>query len=260
MTCPNTEAWLCLASGESSPDERALMTAHAQGCVPCTRELRFAVALATSAEAPNIDVERFTKSVLVATKRSPHRAPVRFLAAAAVLALTVVSAAFMARTPEFTARGGTATRDWTARVAAELRPVSAVTASVTEGMSIATQTRWALWYRNAVTDRPLFVMAYVVDASGALHWVAPTYLKEGHEPAPVTLPTALAPQLVGEVAQFDDEQSGTASIVTLISTTPGSVLAFEAAPSVAAAEPEQLLPGAIVWRRVVHITTKETTP
>lgn len=254
MTCPTATSWVAFSAGQLPPAESSALRAHALCCPRCKGELAFASALSSQAAAATVDVDGLSARVMQATAKRPGVSRPAVLALAAVLVAMVSGG--LARefwSSELTARGG-ASAHWQKRVAAELRPVTDVKAPVAVGQSVPAATRWALWYRNAETERPLYLLAYVVDAQGALHWLAPAYLVAGQEPSPIALPSAPAAQLLGEVVQFD-ATLGPATLVTVVSTVPGSILAFESSPEVASARPEEFLPGAVVWRR--SVTLKE---
>lgn len=252
MSCPAAETWLSYCAGEAPPPVSDALEAHARSCARCRGELAFARAL-QAPSAPAADTARLAAAVMRATSRpAPSSRALGALAAGLLAVVAVGLAARWRPGGEVTARGGEP-HTWQQRVIAELRPAGAVRRPVLDGEPLARATRWAVWYRNAEAERPLFLLAYLVDAAGELHWLTPAYRVEGQEPAPAPLPTSLGEQLLGEVVQFD-AAAGPATLVTLVGPTPGSVLAFEAAPATAQQDPAALLPGAVVWRRTVTLS------
>ncbi len=252
MNCPTGDTWLALASRELNDAQGAEMRAHAAGCTECERELAFADALNARGVDSQVNVTHFTKRVMEATV-PPTQNQMRIIGLAAAALATLIGGGvvgYQFQGERVTARGS-ATHQWQERVVAELRPVESVVAAVVQKKTFSTETQWALWYRNAETERPLYVLAYIVDAAGVLHWLVPAFEVNGKEPLPVVLPAALAPQLLSEVVRFSEISSGEATLVTVVSTVPGSVLSFESAPRLAHEHPESLLPGSVVWRRFV---------
>ncbi|MFZ5439671.1 MAG: hypothetical protein ACOZQL_06665, partial [Myxococcota bacterium] len=221
------------------------------GCATCRRERALADARAEgpSSAEPSGLVDR----VMLATGPRSASRVVGPLAVAAAVTLVAGGGWLLAtRDAGLTPRGGADVRDWRQRVAAELRPVDAVQRAVEAQASLPVSTRWALWYRNAETQRPLYLLAYVVDARGDVHWLTPAYEVAAHEPPPTTLRSAQAEQLLEEVVQFD-ASPGPATLVTAISLAPASVLELDAAPPDVLRHLEQRLPDAVVWRREVTL-------
>ncbi len=255
MNCPTRDTWLAFASRELNDSQSSEMRAHAGGCAECQSELVFADALNARGMESHVDVARFTTNVMEATAPPTQtQARILRLAAAAVATLVVGGVVgYQFQGERVTARGS-ATHQWQERVVAELRPVESVVASVGQNKTFSPETQWALWYRNAETERPLYVLAYIVDAAGVLHWLMPAFEVNGKEPLPIVLPAALAPQIMSEVVRFSEINSGAATLVTVVSTVPGSVLSFESAPKLAHEHPESLLPGSVVWRRSVVLS------
>lgn len=249
MNCPSAQTWLSFSARELSAEQHKALQTHARNCPRCKNEVLFGEALARQPHLP-VNLERLSRRAMEATTSSQRP----FFVAAAAAVVLVVAGVTMGRdwqSSEFTARGRNQ-HQWQDRVSAEMRSLDAVKATVTDGQHLPSSTRWALWYRNAETERPLYVLSYLVDEKGELHWLAPAYVVDGREPAPTTLPTALGPQLLGDVTEFDG-LSGKVTLITLVSPAPGAVLAFEAAKGVALEHPEVLLPGATVWRRSIVV-------
>ncbi len=254
MNCPAPDRWDLLTARDLSASEEEALRAHAGTCADCTHHLAAVEALKARPALEPAATRALVDRVLVATERPSARPPLARLALAAALVAGVVAvgALLVPRESEWLARGGSE-GGWSKRVAAELRPVDAVTSPVASNASLSAQGRFAVWYRNAETSQPLFLLAYVVDSRGELHWVAPAYVAAGREPDAKVLPVTVSESLLPQVAELGAPEPGGATLVTVVSRAPGSVLAFEGAPLEQRLHPETLLPGAVVWRQTVSL-------
>jgi hypothetical protein len=247
MNCEHEERALAYVAGDLSALERASFLAHARGCKRCTGVSQMSGAL----NQPAAPVPALVDAVLARTQRRPLRSWVPL--AASLLVVVSASAWWRSSGPTVQARGEVLA--WHQRAGVELRPLNAVARQLSEGSRVPVAERWALWYRNTETDQPLFVLAYVLDAQGELHWVAPGYVSAGQEPAAVLLPVSNGGQLMSEVTELETPAAGSALAVTLLSRAPLSVLALEAAPAETRRNPEVLWPQVSV--RKVKITLGE---
>lgn len=252
MNCPTAAQWDVLLAFELPADQEEAFQAHSKECAECAGHLAVVAALVGRKPTDTTSVQSLVDRVVAATEPSSPR--VRRLAptAAALAAGIVAVIAFSVHRDEdeIHARGGSGA-NWAKRVAVELRPVDAVTAPLAAASPLSARSRFAVWYRNAETSQPIFLLAYVVDSRGELHWVAPSYSVAGREPDAKVLPVSVADGLLAQVVELDAPAFGAATLFTIVSRAPGSVLAFEGATFSQRLHPETLLPGALVWRQTV---------
>lgn len=253
MNCLTEEQWTSFFSNEREVDEEALR-AHAEGCSSCRQTLEQQRLVFDVVAAPvAFDEARFLSRL--EARASVRRPPATVVAGLAAAALIVIGLGWQWRSSagEFEARGGAAGQ-WHTRVSAELRRVDAPTVALTEGQPLAANDKLSVWYRNLEFGRPLFVLAYLVDARGELHWVTPGYRTVGVEPQPAMLLASNREALWPESIQLEDPAPGAGMVVVIISEAPGSVLQLEAAPRGLRADPSEQFPGAVIWRRRVVIS------
>ncbi len=253
MNCLTDDEWTSFFSNEGEVDEEALR-GHAETCTRCRQALeqRNLVSSVVAAPVP-FDEARFLSGL--EARASVRRPPAAAMAALAAAALLVIGLGWQWRTleGEFEARGGPAGQ-WHTRVSAELRRVDAPTVALTDGQLLAANSKLSVWYRNLEFSRPLFVLAYLVDARGELHWVTPGYRTVGVEPQPAMLLASNRETLWPESIELEDPAPGAGMVVVIISEAPGSVLQLEAAPRGLRADPTEQFPGAVIWRRRVVIS------
>ncbi len=253
MSCPSPERWEAVLLGEATEAERAQLFAHAQTCPACAPHAALFEALRSATPASSAAI---TRRALASARQgaATRQVDVRWhrwglavaVAAAALVTLVVLPPSTV------TARGG-GPSDWKKHVDAQLRPARAPTEAVAAHERVSSDVSWVVWYRNSETNRPLFVLAYLVDARGELHWIVPHYARAGVEPAPALLPVTHGARLLDSAVQPEDLAPGPAQLFTVVSPTPGAVLTFEKERALAE-NPLGLLPDAVVWHVGVELS------
>ncbi len=253
MNCLTDDQWTSFFSNEGAVDEETLR-GHAETCSRCRQALEQRNLVSSVVAAPvAFDEARFLSGL--EARASVRRPPAAAMAALAAAALVIIGLGRQWRSSgtEFEARGSNAGH-WHTRVSAELRRVDAPTSALTEGQVLAANSTLSVWYRNLEFSRPLFVLAYLVDASGELHWVTPAYRAVGVEPQPSILRASNREALWPESVELEGPATGAGVLVVIITEAPGSVLQLEAAPRGLRADPTEQFPGAVIWRRRVVVS------
>jgi len=64
----------------------------------------------------------------------------------------------------------------------------------------------------------VYLMAFALDAGGAVHWLYPAYLEEREDPAAVRLEPAARDKLLGEVTALAGVAPGPVRLVTVLAS------------------------------------------
>jgi hypothetical protein len=71
---------------------------------------------------------------------------------------------------------------------------------------------------NLVTEEAVYLLAFALDAAGAVHWLYPAYLDVRDDPAAVKLEPGARQKLLGEVTALTDVAAGPVRLVTVLSS------------------------------------------
>jgi len=236
----------------SGEGDDAAWAEHAHGCEACAARLRSARAIRLAATAP-VKINEAQLLARVEARLGRRRPPLGLLAVAAGLGLAVFGGFQMLGTGTVQARGE-GESDWRAHVTVEVRRLEAPNVSLANDEVLEAQVPLTLWYRNVETTAPLFMLAYLVDASGELHWLAPTYVAEGVEPPPAMLRAARGEQLWTSSVVVDGPAPGPATLFVVVSRAPASVVQFEAGAKANRLHPERAFSDVLVWSHAVVIS------
>lgn len=229
MTCPTPDQW---AEFVVSPTDSALEH-HLSSCPACRRTLATFTALTERLRSDDVGIAS-TVSVdeVVAHAVRPRRAVTPLLALAASVALVVGGAVARHdwREDTMTPRGEAPA--WRDRVTARL--VSTSMGLIEPGAKLPRNTRFTVAAFGVLGTDRLAVLAYVEDAKGVLHWVAPAWLEEAYVPPTPWLSAdggfRTTPEHVLSMESsmaFDDLATGPGSVVTLVLEEPVSLLTIE---------------------------------
>lgn len=246
MSCPSADRWIAAQLLEVSVTERDALIRHGRQCSACRGELSLLTALGDTTSGPTGHI---VEAALMETDARHRRWPVPFIAVAS--AVVLISVGWWVRADGPVARGS-GTHSWQQRVGAEIRPVLEAARPVVAGSTHLLSTSWTVWYRNAESGRPLYLLAYILDSRGDVHWIAPAYVTAGVEPLPITIPVASGAQLLSESMTPEGLAAGQATLITVVSAAPASVVAIEHDPRFQQS-PETTLTDAVVWRMAITV-------
>lgn len=252
MSCPSSDALARFADGELPVNEARALEAHLAGCPTCRREHERLRAVLDGVGAPTlskVDGDAFARGVMRRLDEPPAREPwwsalVRGprwapLALAAVVLVVVVAVPLVKRTvsddaasgdlgdreragaPRIQARGAKNT-SLARRASADILVVRGKAVRGAEPSSAREALRpgdgLAVRYTNLVTDENVYLMAFALDAGGAVHWLYPAYLDEREDPAAVRLEPAARDKLLGEVTALTGVAPGPVRLVTVLAS------------------------------------------
>jgi hypothetical protein len=104
-------------------------------------------------------------------------------------------------------------------------------------------------YRNLDTSGAVYLLAFVVDARGTVHWLYPAYTDASEDPASLLLPPRSEDTPLSDTVVLDTPAQGPARLVTVLSREPLHVSDIESLP------PEQLSTDALRARLgEVHVS------
>ena len=287
MSCPPSDALARFADGELPVNEARALEAHLADCPTCRREHERLRAVLDGVGAPTlstIDGDAFVRGVMRSLDEPPAREPwwsalVRGprwapLALAAAV-LVVVAVPLVKRTasddaaggdrgdregagaPRIQARGATST-SLARRASADILVVRGTAVFGAEPSSAREALRpgdgLAVRYTNLVTDQNVYLMAFALDAGGAVHWLYPAYLEEREDPAAVRLEPAARDKLLGEVTALTGVAPGPVRLVTVLASQARHVKEVERVLAGAAATESVAarFAGAVVTERLVR--------
>lgn len=261
MTCPDADTLLQCFAGHLVDEDAAKVRAHAAGCPSCQAALaslqRLTQPLATDDGLPpsTLTVDGVVAAALAAEAPRARGAPSWLIAvAAAVVVLAGVTLVVRSRESTdgtFTARG-TAT-PWRERVSA--RVVAGAAGLVEPGAHVAADAPFTVAAFGVSATDSLHLLAFLVDAKGEVHWVAPQWLEEAQVPVAPKLtrdggvftesPGGAVLGLESSVV-FDDLPAGPAVVLTVVAEDAPSVLAIERLASRTEAAVKDKVPQALV--------------
>ena len=263
MSCPTPDTLARFADGELPVNEARTLEAHLGGCATCRRERERLRTVLDGLGAPSLSKvgdDAFVRGVMrgldeppaarpwwSVLTRGPRWAPLALAAAVAVL----VAVPILKRSgqgdavdsqgpgePWIQARGAQTT-SLARRASADVLVVrgKAVLGAEpdTRGETLRPGDGLAVRYTNLVTEGAVYLMAFALDAGGAVHWVYPAYLDAREDPEAVRLAPGARDKLLGEVTALTEVAPGAVRLVTLLSSRTRHVK-----------EVERLLAGAAV--------------
>jgi hypothetical protein len=246
MTCPDRDELIHLREHEL-PEHRAdEVRTHAAGCAACRDRLAALARLVADLRAPIAwpaapgprEVARVMRRLdaSVPAQRRRRLSPRLAVAAGAACAALVALAVWPGRDPgAFTARGGGATltsEGVTAQaidreVGTTLYALRAQPEPLAAGARVSPSTAYVLGARNLASGVPLFVLAFAVDARGAVHWLYPGYATASDDPAALPLPASNATRLMADSVVLDGVAAGALRVIVVVSAEPLRVSAIE---------------------------------
>jgi len=226
---PTVDEFARYLDGELSENRAAAIREHLAGCASCRDALVLERQLMADLAAPVAvpDAERVARLV-----RRLDAAPVRRIVprwlwpgCAAVATLAAVVWFVTTRSPddagELAARGKdhsgeTAGSAIARRAGLAIYSVSPDRVRLDDGSRVAPGAAYALSYRNRHAE-PLYVLAFAVDAQGAIHWLTPAYVDPSTDPLASPVPWSDHETMFSDSVVFDDIPAGRLRIVTIMS-------------------------------------------
>jgi hypothetical protein len=254
--CPDVDLWPRLLDGDLPEREAHALRAHAAGCTRCTAELESSERLLSALSRPAAAAPQKVRALMQAIEQAaPPRRPALTLGLAAAAAVAVIAAVGALRPfsndGAFTPRG--ATLGWRQKVRAEVRPLEHAAQPLKPGAALRGDAPLAVWYRNLEEDKPLYLLAWLVDGAGEVHWIVPTWPQGGDAPSSARLPRADVAALMPEAFVADEPQGGAGMLITVVSQRPLSAQAVEDTRPDNRSRAETLFPDALVWRAAVQL-------
>jgi hypothetical protein len=238
MSCVSAAELVKAELGELTLNQVHTVDAHIATCSHCSRvraELRELVAdLGRLPPAPQADL--FVAQVMAARStpaRTPrHRMHIPMFAFAATLLLVGGSAIFTSghrRTEEtWSARGPKAPASPRSDASSEVLIVRKGKLLPLAGQTLSATDAFAVRYVNP-TDQTRHLVAFVVDAAGAVHWIFPEYADAATDPRSIPLAPTKDERLLPQIVAPDQPAPGPMRVLTLISQKPTSVKTIEGA-------------------------------
>ncbi len=232
-TCPNPDAWFRLLDGEATRNEESSLREHLADCSACQRALRAEEELLSDVRAPlaerpdSLMEDRVMAAVARSEVAPPRRRGWMGVGAVVLVASLVVAVGLRSRTDDegLQARGGVPTDPLLRRVGVQ---VLSGEVEVRDGAALITSAPLSIVYRNLETSRPVFVMAFVVDAVEDVHWIFPAFTDPKSDPSALALATSSRAQRLPESTVLEAPALGAARVVVLTSYERRRVSEIEA--------------------------------
>jgi hypothetical protein len=241
--CPSEQQLLEFVDGDMPPETLDRMREHMAACQRCLAQERTLRTLMEDIHSPvagELDVSAHARVVLarLQLQRSPSNPPRKWglLAGAIPLAAGVLLLIYvgLTRTPDgatFQARGGPVAQPSLSRdVGVQLYAGIAPPRPLDKGARVSADTPVLVGIRN-LSNRPVFLLLFAVDAKNEVHWIAPAYTTTSEDPAAVRTPTAPQERLLATTVVFDDLAPGPLRFVSLVTHTPHHVSEIEGLPT-----------------------------
>jgi hypothetical protein len=246
VNCPTEPELAALVDGELAESRAHALRDHAGTCMPCRRAIGQLEQVTALVRAPIAGAlgrhskESFADLVLAQLDRPratrARRWPlVAGLTAIASVATLIAVLVWHERAPaeEWAARGsppGAPAGESVRRVLLRFGRISGDHFDpITPGATIYPSEVIAAEV-GRTGRRPLFLLAFVVDAEGERHWIYPAYEVGAPPPSAEPLPTADVPRVLSTMTRLSGPATGPARLVAIVLTKPASVEPIETAP------------------------------
>lgn len=247
MPCPRERTLVRFVDEDLPADQTQRLTEHVSECAVCRRQdeaLRTLIADVRLDGDVDCDVEAHVRSVMGrlvdgspgADERVGWTAPPwgRWLAgsiAAGSLCAATLAAHHLARPlpsdDAWQARGALAPATIGRDVGVQAYALQGGLVPLASGVTIQGTTPLTAGFRN-VGHAPAFLLLFVVDAGGAVHWISPPYRSAQDDPISTRLAPTPGEHLLGTTAVFDDLAAGPLRVVTVITPSAAHVSDVEA--------------------------------
>jgi anti-sigma factor RsiW len=240
---PDADELARYLDGESSENRAAAIRAHVVGCARCRDELARQRRLITDLAAPIADanddrVAQLMRRLATAPARPAPSGRTWWLGGGVALAACAALAVVVAtRAPDTDAvidaraRGADHRDDRAATAIARHVGVAAYTSPARvrlhDGDRVAADTAYVISYRNLDRAAPLYLLAFAVDAGGAVHWLYPGFVDPAADPPAIALPVADTDAWFADSVAFDDVAPGPLRIVTIVLASRPRLSAIE---------------------------------
>ncbi|WP_257455159.1 DUF4384 domain-containing protein [Archangium lipolyticum] len=241
--CPPSEQWDLLADRQLGEDEAQALREHARTCDRCGNALKDSEALiariaapfgGTAGEASVAEVMRRVRMREAPRARPPRprwaQAGLVLGALAASLLLVLVAPRMLAgdESADWTPRGAGSPSALSQRVGIRFHRATNPPTPLDAGARLPLTTPLVVAYRNIESARPVYLLAFAVDASGEVHWLYPGHLSEtSDEPAPRLETTGPQERMMPEAVQLEAPAAGPLQLVSIVSPEPLRVSSVE---------------------------------
>jgi hypothetical protein len=249
VNCPTEPELAALVDGELAESRAHAVRDHAGACVPCRRAVAQLEQVTGLLRAPVAGAlgrhssESFADLVLGQLDRPRAKRARKWPWVAGLAAATTIAAA-AALVALFVGRPRGPAEEWAARGSPPGAPAGESVRHVLlrfgriSGDRFDAITPGATIYPNEVVAaevgrtgrRPLFLLAFVVDAEGERHWIYPAYEVGAPPPSAEPLPAADVPRVLSTMTRLSGPAAGPARLVAIVLTKPASVEPIETAP------------------------------
>jgi anti-sigma factor RsiW len=241
--CADEEELLFLVDGELTENDAERLRSHVRSCGVCAARLAELERTLRELKAPPPELDSAAlvetlmrqlpgavadPSALNAPRRTARWALVGggLAAVVALSALVVVPRALHPAIDEpsgLTARGAPLGTSTARGVGVSVLRPSVSRDPVAPGARVRVGDAYVVRYRNLLPDG-VHLLAFAVDAAGAVHWISPAYLDPQTNPASVALAPSATETLLPPAMQLDAPASGPLRFVAILSHSPLRVL------------------------------------
>jgi hypothetical protein len=241
MPCPTPDELARLLDGEVAERRAATLRQHADSCPACQAELRRGQRLLTRIAAPladarPADVAGVMRRLGTRPVLSAPSARSRWKVAAMALSALAASVCVLTLIPKpeqtgFQARGDGAAKGWAHQVGVDFHAMRPDARRLEKNTPVPRDTPLLGSYRNADTTGAVYLLAFAVDARGAVHWLYPGYTEAGQNPASLLLAPRRDETPLPETVVLDAPAPGPARLLTVLSREPLHVSDIESLPA-----------------------------
>ncbi|MGE0551734.1 MAG: anti-sigma factor [Kofleriaceae bacterium] len=272
MPCVAPDELAQYLDGEVSANRATAVRDHVETCSRCRsaldRERRIIAAVAAPLAASRVDlVDRVMRQLEVRPTPAPRRHLV-FWAAPLATAATIALVLLVRSTPrptnaEFQARGATATSSQLSkRVGVTVLAIGSTARSLDDGERVTPSTSYVASVSNLERHRPVYLLAFAIDAGNQVHWLYPAYLDANRDPLALELPHTERTIPLPETVQLEDVARGPLRVITIASFQQLRVSEIERAvpSSLTRAALEVRWPDAVIREVRLEVVAEKARP
>lgn len=240
--CLQESELLLLVNGELSANRAALLSQHLELCSVCQatssswQELQRGI----GADVPNLAPQSATNAVMRRIRagestparngalRAWHLGLGSVVAAVALLLIVVLGESSDRRPQSFQARGANTESELARKVGADFYVMrDGALTNLTHASSLGAGEGLTLSYINAVRDKSVYMLAFVVDSQREVHWLYPAFTDPDTDPLAIELRIGDRQIVLPDTVEMDAPATGAGTLIWIASTQRRAVSSIE---------------------------------
>ncbi len=241
-SCPQESELLLLINGEQTENRAALMSKHLRGCSRCQSTIRCWKDLqrGIAADMPNLEPQSAANAVMRRIRagestptrdrslRAWHLGLGSAVAVAALMLFVIIGERRGDDPASFQARSANTGSELARKVGADFYAMrDGALAKLSHDIRLGSAEGLTLSYVNALRGTSVFMLAFVIDSQGEIHWLYPAFTDANTDPQAIKLRSSDQQIVLPETVQMDAPATGAASLVWIASTERRAVSSVE---------------------------------